>query len=111
MNEQTLTLVTYGKNKGQDVVINGHRFIKGRLELSAGDAEKASKILCRYHDVCFEHELKDKVKETKPKKEKVEKVPVKKTDTPAIPEEKQTSLIPPKENERPKKTTKNEAQS
>jgi len=57
MNSNTIKLATYGPNKGKDITIGTHTFEKGLCEVPIDSSAKALRILGRYHDVCYAHEL------------------------------------------------------
>lgn len=59
--ERTVKLTTYGPNHGLTLDIGTYHFENGVCEIPEKDASAAASILCRYHDVCFEHELEGKL--------------------------------------------------
>jgi hypothetical protein len=61
--ERTVKLTTYGPNHGLTLDIGTYHFDNGVCEISEKDAGSAASVLCRYHDVCFEHELEAKLAE------------------------------------------------
>ncbi len=63
--ERTVKLTTYGPNHGLTLDIGTYHFENGVCEIPEKDASAAASILCRYHDVCFEHELEGKLAEYK----------------------------------------------
>ena len=63
--ERTVKLTTYGPNHGLTLDIGTYHFDNGVCEIPEKDASAAASILCRYHDVCFEHELEGKLAEYK----------------------------------------------
>lgn len=63
--ERTVKLTTYGPNHGLTLDIGTYHFNNGVCEIPEKDASAAASILCRYHDVCFEHELEGKLAEYK----------------------------------------------
>jgi hypothetical protein len=63
--ERTVKLTTYGPNHGLTLDIGTYHFENGVCEIPEKDASAAASILCRYHDVCFEHELEGKLSEYK----------------------------------------------
>lgn len=63
--ERTVKLTTYGPNHGLTLDIGTYHFVNGVCEIPEKDASAAASILCRYHDVCFEHELEGKLAEYK----------------------------------------------
>ncbi len=63
--ERTVKLTTYGPNYGLTLDIGTYHFDNGVCEIPEKDASAAASILCRYHDVCFEHELEGKLAEYK----------------------------------------------
>lgn len=63
--ECTVKLTTYGPNHGLTLDIGTYHFDNGVCEIPEKDASAAASILCRYHDVCFEHELEGKLAEYK----------------------------------------------
>ena len=63
--ERTVKLTTYGPNHGLTLDIGTYHFVNGVCEIPEKDASAAASILCRYHDVCFEHELEGKLVEYK----------------------------------------------
>lgn len=63
--ERIVKLTTYGPNHGLTLDIGTYHFENGVCEIPEKDASAAASILCRYHDVCFEHELEGKLAEYK----------------------------------------------
>lgn len=62
-NDNLTRFTTYGPNRGLTLAIGAYQFIDGICALPAQDAHAASSILCRYHDVCYAHELEEKIAE------------------------------------------------
>lgn len=72
--EKIVKFATFGPNRGLTLKIGNYQFVDGECSMPEQDASGAARILCRYHDVCYEHELKDKVKEYDAKYGKPESV-------------------------------------
>lgn len=61
--EKTVKFTTFGPNRGLTLQIGNYQFVDGACEVTEADSSSATRILCRYHDVCFEHELAEQIKE------------------------------------------------
>lgn len=62
-NQGTAKFATYGPNRGQSLHIGRYEFVDGICEVPQKEAHTASRILCRYHDVCPASELKERIAE------------------------------------------------
>ena len=62
-NESNVKFTTFGPNRGLSLTIGNFQFVDGVCEVAANQATGAASILCRYHDVCYAHELEQKVAE------------------------------------------------
>jgi len=62
-NESNVKFTTFGPNRGLSLKIGNFQFADGACEVAANEATAAASILCRYHDVCYAHELEQKVAE------------------------------------------------
>lgn len=62
-NESNVKFTTFGPNRGLSLKIGNFQFVDGACEVAANEATAAASILCRYHDVCYAHELEQKVAE------------------------------------------------
>ncbi len=61
--EKIVKLTTFGPNRNLSLQIGNYNFVDGICEVPEADSASATSVLCRYYDVCFEHELADKIKE------------------------------------------------
>ncbi|MBX9725629.1 MAG: hypothetical protein K2X09_00045 [Rickettsiales bacterium] len=59
----TVKFATFGPNRGLSFFIGNHQFVDGICEVPEQAASSASSILTRYYDVCYEHELEQKIAE------------------------------------------------
>ena len=59
----TVKFATFGPNRGLSFSIGNHKFVDGICEVPEQAASSASSILTRYYDVCYEHELEQKIAE------------------------------------------------
>ena len=59
----TVKFATFGPNRGLTLQIGNFQFVDGLCEVPANEAASAASILCRYHDVCYDHELEQKIAE------------------------------------------------
>ena len=59
----TVKFATFGPNRGLSFFIGNHQFVEGICEVPEQAASSASSILTRYYDVCYEHELEQKIAE------------------------------------------------
>ena len=62
-NDHTVKFATFGPNRGLTLQIGNFHFVDGICEVAKNEAASAASILCRYHDVCEEHELEQKIAE------------------------------------------------
>ena len=62
-NQGTVKFATYGPNRGQTLNIGSYQFVDGFCEVPQKDVSAATRILCRYHDVCLSGELDEKIVE------------------------------------------------
>lgn len=62
-NETTVKFATFGPNRGLTLQIGNFQFVDGICEVPQKESASAASILCRYHDVCYEHELEQKIAE------------------------------------------------
>ena len=62
-NETIIKFATFGPNRGLNFFIGIYEFIEGICSVLEKDAASAASILCRYHDVCYAHELEQKIAE------------------------------------------------
>jgi len=64
MSQQNIVkFATFGPNRGLSLYIGTYQFVDGICEVLEQDVSSASRILTRYHDVCYEHELPEKIAE------------------------------------------------
>ena len=64
MSQQNIVkFATFGPNRGLSLYIGTYQFVDGICEVLEQDVSSASRILTRYHDVCYEHELPQKIAE------------------------------------------------
>ena len=82
-NESNVKFTTFGPHRGLSLKIGNFQFVDGACEVAS--------ILCRYHDVCYAHELEQKVAEYDTARENGlaatgEFPPATKLDEPAKPE-------------------------
>ena len=61
--EKTVKFTTFGPNRGLTLQIGNYQFVDGACEVAEADSSAATRVLCRYYDVCPEHELEEQVKE------------------------------------------------
>lgn len=62
-NQNIVKFTTFGPNRGLSLIIGAYEFVNGVCEVPEKDAPAASSILTRYHDVCYSHELDQKIAE------------------------------------------------
>ena len=62
-NEKTVIFTTFGPNRGLSLKIGDHNFIEGVCEVPEPNASSTARVLCRYYDVCYSHELETKIAE------------------------------------------------
>ena len=99
-NESNVKFTTFGPNRGLSLKIGNFQFVDGACEVAANEATAAASILCRYHDVCYAHELEQKVAEYDTARENRlaatgEFPPATKLDEPAKPEPEQAKQPEP----------------
>ena len=61
--EKMMKFATYGPNRGLTLDIGNYSFKDGFCEVPEKEASAAASVLCRYHDVCYAHELEQKAAE------------------------------------------------
>jgi hypothetical protein len=61
--EKTVKFTTFGPNRGLTLQIGNYQFTDGVCEIPEADSSSATRVLCRYYDVCQEHELEAHIKE------------------------------------------------
>lgn len=90
-NQGTVKFATYGPNRGQTLNIGSYQFVDGFCEIAQKDVSAATRILCRYHDVCLSGELDEKIAEYNAQHGEVKTAPTPpvapetKTEPPAAP--------------------------